>query len=87
MDEQIILEFLWLVEDEIPHEKTSGVSNFARTSYYKAQCDLGVRPGRAFINAIRDTPYYDRLVGTPYDPIYSFGYGDVLRAIDYLTKK
>ena len=87
LDHNSIIEFLEMVEAEIPHEETSGISNFSRRAYYTTQVKLGTRPGQAFMNALRGTPYYDQLVGGIHDPFYDFGFAWVQQALDFLTTK
>lgn len=75
-----ILEFLELVQNEHPTDPDRRIK-------YKAQCDAGLRFGQAFMNALRDTPYYDQLTGTDMDPYYKTTYNSVFDAIEYLFRK
>lgn len=75
-----VLEFLQLVQEEYPTEPD-------RRIIYKKHCDEGLRFGQAFMNSLRETPYYEQLTGSLVDPFYKNNYSSIMDAIEFLFKK
>jgi hypothetical protein len=74
----IVIEFLQLVEQEC--------GGMRRHMFNDAMDGGQQRFGQAFMNALRGSPYYDLLSGTPYDCFYAAD-DMVYEAIDWLTRK
>lgn len=79
MVNRIITDFLRLVEQE---------HGGMRVHRFQDDVESGdQRTGQAFMNALRNTPYFDQLHASDLNPFYLHYESATIRAVDFLTTK
>lgn len=73
-----ILAFLELVQEKYPSDPPRPMQYFDNAAKQ--------RLGQAFMNSIRETPYYDQLTGSLYDPFYKDETVDIMNAIEFIFR-
>lgn len=81
-----VFAFLDMVEREYPGADSPEARKARQTIYFDQIKSGQFRIGQAFMNALRGTPYYERLKGTSFDPFYRDEIYFVTEAIEFLFR-